>query len=429
MSGRFFIMVCTNQTEAECLERNLFGGTPDFREWYRVIRPGDTGFLLNFESGDLMGVFEALSQAQINIEPDAWKGKFPLQVRVKARGEVQRLGTGQEVLRNLNIIRPGKRAPSFPAHDDITKLKNLLAYFKKTGPPAVSKASVPVPVGETLIGQKDNFDDVVGLDDAKAFIRERMIEPAIDLVLARQYSLRLGGGLLLFGPPGTGKTLLARATSQELDARFEEISPSIIRGFPGDAERSLEQLFSSLRDSPRAVLFIDEAEALLARREGQTSSVMQRVIPVLLSQFSLASKNRDRPFLIMAATNAPWEIDNAFLRPGRLDLRLYVGPPKGEALIRILKLFLRNRPVSEAFKREEVLGQISEKLEGFTGADIELLTDRAALLAFREAKSSGKRIPVTPELILEIARNWPRSVTPAEERKYLDWQKTRSSDI
>jgi transitional endoplasmic reticulum ATPase len=425
MSGRFFIMVCTKPTEAECLERNLFGGTPDFREWYRVIRPGDTGFLLNFESGDLMGVFEAISQAQFNIEPDAWKGKFPLQVRVKARGEVQRLGRGQEILRNLNIIRPGKRAPSFPAHDDITKLKNLLAYFKKTVPAGVSQPTVEQPLSEQAI----SFDDVIGLEDAKAFIQERMIEPAIDLELARQYSLRLGGGLLLFGPPGTGKTLLARATSQELDARFEEISPSIIRGFPGDAERSLEQLFSSLRDSPRAVLFIDEAEALLARREGQTSSVMQRVIPVLLSQFSLASKNRDRPFLIMAATNAPWEIDNAFLRPGRLDLRLYVGPPKGEALVRILKLFLRNRPVSEAFKREEVLGQISEKLEGFTGADIELLTDRAALFAFREAKSSGKRIPVTPELILEIATNWPRSVTPAEERKYLDWQKTRSSDI
>jgi SpoVK/Ycf46/Vps4 family AAA+-type ATPase len=70
----------------------------------------------------------------------------------------------------------------------------------------------------------------------------------------------------------------------------------------------------------------------------------------------------------MAVTNAPWDIDNAFLRPGRLHLRLYVGPPKGEALVRLLKIFLRNPPVSGAFKSDEVLMQISEKLEGFTGA-------------------------------------------------------------
>ena len=131
----------------------------------------------------------------------------------------------------------------------------------------------------------------------------------------------------------------------------------------------------------------------------------------------------------MAATNAPWDIDNAFLRAGRLDLRLYVGPPKAEALVKILKLFLRNRPVSDAFQSDEVLRQISEKLEGFTGADIELLTDRAALLAFREAKSSGTRISITPELILDIAKNRPRSVTPADEKKYLDWQKARGTDF
>ena len=112
-----------------------------------------------------------------------------------------------------------------------------------------------------------------------------------------------------------------------------------------------------------------------------------------------------------------------------LDLRLYVGPPKGEALVKILKLFLQNRPVSDAFQRDEALRQISEKLEGFTGADIELLSNRAALSAFWGAESSGTRVSMPPELILDIAKNRPRSLMPADETKSRDWQKARGCDL
>jgi transitional endoplasmic reticulum ATPase len=428
MSGRFFIMVCTNRTEADCLKLSLFGGKQDYYEHYKGIRKGDTGFLLNMETGVLLGVFESVSQAEFNIEPNAWNGRFPIQVRVKARGEVQRSERGLQILKEIGLIRPGKQAPSYAAYDDNIKLENLLAYFGPTEPSSTQPLSDESP-GESLIEQPITFSDVIGLEDAKAFIRERMIEPTIALELAREYRVRLGGGLLLFGPPGTGKTLLARATSNELDARFEEISPSIIRGFPGDAERALERLFSSLRDSPRAVLFIDEAEALLAKREGQTSTVMQRVIPVLLSQFSLASKNRENPFLIIAASNAPWDIDNAFLRPGRLDMRRYVGPPQGESLWKILELCLRQRPISDDFQKEMNKKLLSEKLKGFTGADIQAITDRSAILAFRDAKASRERIPITPESILKIIESWPKSVTPADEKKYLDWQTARGCDF
>ena len=76
MSGRFFVMVCKKRTEDECLSRSLFGGTPDFREWYSKIHIGDTGFLLNLDTGSFVGPFEALSPAIMNIEPDAWDGRY-----------------------------------------------------------------------------------------------------------------------------------------------------------------------------------------------------------------------------------------------------------------------------------------------------------------------------------------------------------------
>jgi SpoVK/Ycf46/Vps4 family AAA+-type ATPase len=134
-----------------------------------------------------------------------------------------------------------------------------------------------------------------------------MIEPALDPELASKYRLRLGGGVWLYGPPGTGKTRIAQATASELEARFEEMSPSVIRGYPGDPEQRLEMLFRDLHSSPRAVLFLDEAEALLARREEQKSSVMERITAVLLSQLSGIFQDRNRSILLIATTNAPWK--------------------------------------------------------------------------------------------------------------------------
>ena len=116
MALRFFIMICKNGTEEECIRRNLFGTTPSSGQMLRALQIGDAGFLLNIETGALHGVFEAASQPQMHIEPDAWQGRFPLQVRVRPRGKVERLNRGSEILSNLGIIRPGKKAPSFPVN-------------------------------------------------------------------------------------------------------------------------------------------------------------------------------------------------------------------------------------------------------------------------------------------------------------------------
>jgi hypothetical protein len=326
MAGRFFIMICRDDTEGECTKRNLFGTSPSGGQMLRALQIGDTGFLLNIQSGTLHGVFEAESELQMNIEPDAWQGRFPVQVRVKPRGQVDKLTRGHEILSKLGIIRPGKKAPSFPVQDDPLRLQNLLAHFPQATTQRSSKdhATPTGPIARTAPAPRLCFDDVAGLEEVKSFIRERMIEPALDPELASKYRLRFGGGVLLYGPPGTGKTRIAQATAGELEARFEEMSPSVIRGYPGDPEQRLERLFRDLHSSPRAVLFLDEAEALLARREEQHSSVMERITAVLLSQLSGIFQDRSRSILLIAATNAPWKIDEAFLRPGRLDESLYV---------------------------------------------------------------------------------------------------------
>lgn len=268
---------------------------------------------------------------------------------------------------------------------------------------------------------KLRFDDVAGLDDVKTSIRERLVEPALDPELADRYRLRVGGGLLLFGPPGTGKTHLAHAAAGELDAWYEEISPSVIRGYPGEAEKAIENLFYQLFQKPRAVLFIDEAEALLATREKQTSSVMQRVTPVFLRQFSLLRRHNDRPLLIIAATKAPWDIDPAFLRPGRLDRAFFIGLPDRRARVALLKIALRSRPIEQALDEEATLEVLADALDGFSGADIEQIIDQVAFEAFRRAKRSGNDVLIKSNDILTVAASWPKSVAKESLDNYEEW--------
>ncbi len=247
-----------------------------------------------------------------------------------------------------------------------------------------------------------------------------MVDPVVNLEAAQRYHLRLGGGLLLYGPPGTGKTLIAQATAGEIDAQFVELSPSIIRGYPGEPERKIEELFQNLLMAPRGLVFLDEAEALLATRDNQTSSVMQRITPVLLSQFAKLSRHRIKPILVIAATNMPWGIDNAFLRPGRLDKVLYVGLPNQNDRIHLLRLLLEKRTadcVNASLYEDKQLRHLANLLEGYSGADIEQIIDEAALEGFNQ----GKRI--SQKMIEDIIKGWPRSVDDNQLRKYKEWGK------
>lgn len=422
-----FVMICTDKTEKECLERNLFGDKDWKLRSLKEIKTGDIGLLLNISKDELIGVFRAVSEPQLDIERDAWEGKFPAQVRVELIGEIQRLKNAISIfekigLKMTKLTRSGAPIPQFPVHSPDVAEK-ILAHFRKPIPNeekrALQKEQEPIILSKLELKLK--FDDVVGLNNVKSFIKRRMVEPLLDLGTAQKYWLRLSGGLLLYGPPGTGKTLVAQATAAEIDAEFSELSPSIIRGYPGDPEKKIEELFRHLLQTPRAVLFLDEAEALLASRDSQTSTVMQRITAVLLSQFAYLSHNRSKSILILAATNMPWGIDHAFLRPGRLDKALFVGLPCHSDRIKLLCNFLERRDhdcVDQKLLKDKMnLDYLASKLEGYSGADIEQIIDETALEAFIQKKL------ITREMIEKTIKDWPCSVDKEQLKKYEEWGK------
>src|SRR5881296_394585 len=194
---------------------------------------------------------------------------------------------------------------------------------------------------------KLRFDDVAGLDDVKEDIRLKMIYPFQHPELAEKFGIRAGGGVLLYGPPGTGKTMLAKATAGEIDATFFRISPAdVLSKWVGEAEQNIKKLFDAAAAEPRAIIFIDEIEALVPARRDEGSSVMQRVVPQILQGMEGFDKKGGSPILFMGATNVPWQLDPAVLRPGRFDEKVYIPLPDPTARRKMLEIYLSKRPLA-----------------------------------------------------------------------------------
>lgn len=422
------IWECTEWTRQECLEKGLFGEPSNSPRLKQKPLPskGDICFLLDLSTDELLGVFIAESDIG-TFDPEAWQGRFSTQQRVRPLGEIKVVINARQKLRDCGVLMTKLRGHEVPLHfvhpPEVTR--RILDFFPDE---ALGDAVSPAELEDVLfVAPREGLDRVAGLEPVKRFIKERMVEPFRYPNLSARYRLRIGGGVLLFGPPGTGKTLIAQATAAELEAEFLEISPSVIRGFPGDAERRLEALFERALRSPRTVIFLDEAEALMSRREEVQSSVMQRVVPVLLSLFSKVSSRQDRPVLIIAATNYPWGIDEAFLRPGRLDVRLLVGLPNIDARKELIKMNLEGRP--HAFT-EDSIHRLAERLDGWTGADIKDLFDRAAFQCFQQCPkpaTADEEVDeqnlalIRPEEVMKLADRMKPSVSSEDYQKYLEW--------
>jgi transitional endoplasmic reticulum ATPase len=246
--------------------------------------------------------------------------------------------------------------------------------------------------GSWLIHEKPSvrFADIAGLEEVKEQIRLKLLYPFTHRDIAETYGIQAGGGILLYGPPGTGKTMIARAVAGEIDAAFFAIKPSeIMSQWVGVAEQNLQRLFAEAQNYPVSVIFVDEMESLAPKRRSQQSTVMARVVPQLLAELDGFEKRRN-PLLLIGATNEPWAIDSAILRPGRLDRLIYVPPPDPQARQKILELNLKDIPLAE----DVFLDRVAERCERFSGADMAALARRARERVFSEAVRTGDARPL-----------------------------------
>jgi cell division protease FtsH len=226
------------------------------------------------------------------------------------------------------------------------------------------------------------FDDVAGIDEAKAELTE-----IVDFLKTPERYERLGGrmphGVLLFGPPGTGKTLLARAVAGEAHAAFFSIAASeFIEAIVGVGAARVRDLFAKAKEAAPSIIFIDELDAIGRSRQGSVSVTgandeREQTLDQILTEMDGFEPNQ--AVVVIGATNRAEILDPALLRPGRFDRRVAVQPPDRAGRKKILEVHTRSIPLAD----DVDLDAIAASSPGMVGADLANLANEAALLAAR----------------------------------------------
>lgn len=268
------------------------------------------------------------------------------------------------------------------------------------GPRAASTEEDLGAPGNRLGREPKTFADVGGLDEVKKDISRKIIQPFKNPSLFSKFKRKAGGGVLLYGPPGCGKTMIARATAGEVGAAFFSIEiAEVLDMYIGQSEKRLANVFENARTAKPSVLFFDEIEALAARRRFGHADHGASLVSTFLNELDGVNASNDG-ILVLAATNTPWAIDNAFRRPGRFDRVIFIPPPDREARQAILAMAMKDRP-QEAVNLEP----IAQATSGFSGADLVGLIEEACDFAIEESLDSGEIAPIRQKHLTEATKS------------------------
>lgn len=278
--------------------------------------------------------------------------------------------------------------------------------------PESAPESTPGPDGGVEVERPTvTFADVGGLDDLKEKVRLRVLHPLKRPDLYKAFGKKLGGGLLMYGPPGCGKTFLARATAGEAGVRFLAAGiEDVLDMWFGQSEKKLHQLFQAARRQSPAILFFDEVDALGGKRSATRHDHYRMLVAQFLSEMdgigNEGARGSGDGVLVLGATNAPWDLDPAFRRPGRFSDVLFVPPPDLRARVEVLKLKLRGKPTLEID-----VAEVARQTELYSGADLEHVVESATEEALTHSLKTGTVRPLaTADLLAALKKVKPSTL-------------------
>jgi len=277
------------------------------------------------------------------------------------------------------------------------------------------KQTVSNRVGSCFIAEKPDvtFNQVIGMDSIIERIRTNFIYPDKYPELFKNRRIKKRTSLLLYGPPGNGKTLLGKAIATELEAVFLSLTVTNIKDkYVGVSESRIREAFEEARRHSSSVLFFDEIDSIVPRREGNDNGHMNGAVAQFLSEMDGLVTHKQGLLLVIGATNRPQNIDNAALRPGRFDYKILVPLPNIEARKKMFYLYLNGGLIDDI---DYVA--LAESTDGYSGADISHICEETESNLFGIDIKKGRSLLVTTDSLL----NTINSTVPSVSREEAEW--------
>ena len=266
--------------------------------------------------------------------------------------------------------------------------------LKEVRPSALREVQVQIP--------DVNWDDVGGLDELKDELREAVEWPVKHKEAYDYVDVEAPKGVLLHGPPGTGKTLIAKALAKMTESNFISIKgPELLSKWVGESEKGVREIFRKARQAAPCIIFLDEVDALVPRRGSGSSDshVTENIVSQILTEIDGLEELHN--VLIIGATNRLDIVDEALLRPGRFDRIIEIGNPDSKARKHIFEIHTKKKPLENNVDIKKLV----EITNGFSGAEIAAITNRAALVALKRyvaGKSQNiKEIKITQQDLID----------------------------
>ncbi len=256
------------------------------------------------------------------------------------------------------------------------------------------------------------FDCVAGMKPLKSLLVNEVIEPLLNPEKYKKFKLGIPNGILLYGPPGCGKTFIVKKLAEELDYNFVEMSPSsVATPWVHGAVGNIGKVFEMAKLQAPSIVFIDEIEGLVPKREELTASadIKKEEINEFLLQLNNAGQNK---ILVVGATNRPHMIDTAILRSGRMDKRIFVGPPDFEARRDMFRICLSGRP----YDKNIDFDKLATASDNYVGSDIELIVTESARAAVSQDKSM-----IDEKMLAAAIKKFNPSITPDQIQYYAQF--------
>lgn len=378
----------------ENMSQNILKKIEDLKKEIRILKEENTKTKRN-----LMWKIRKLEKDKVLAENE----KMKLDREVKTlRGEIERfrspplvLATITEVLEDGKLVVKSSTGPHFVIGYSRFLDKKLLEPGSRVALNQQTFSIVtvlpsekdPVVTGMEVEEKPDvSYDEIGGLEEQIVEIKETVELPLKRPELFKEIGIEPPKGVLLYGPPGTGKTLLAKAVAHETNATFIKIVASeFVRKYIGEGARLVRGVFELAKEKSPSIIFIDEIDAIAAKRLKSSTSgdrEVQRTLMQLLAEMD-GFESRGNVGIV-AATNRPDILDPALLRPGRFDRFIEAPIPNEEGRIEIMKIHTSNMSMDE----EVDIKLVASITEGASGADLKAICTEAGMFAIREERSN-----------------------------------------